>query len=190
MNNILEYQRIMSKHTKPKIPTTQLPIQIPIHIPIQIPIQIPTQTTRKKPILSRQISSNEPINNILEDLNPNNHEICTMGYGTGIQNDYIKTEIIDNLFHKLHRLEQIDANGCIMIKPPKLRRTYNIIDTINNTQISAITLEEKIAIFEEKITALEKSLNDVEILSLYENRLNNLEEFIMCKNKKYLFNEN
>lgn len=167
MNNIMEYQRIISKNTKS---------------------QIPTITNNNNLTFSRQISSNELSNNILEELNneesntdEDNHEIYSMC--NGIKNEYTKSEIVDNLFIKLHRLEHIDANGCIMIKPPRLRRS-------NNTQFNVITLEEKFAKFEENITVLEKSLNDVERLSLYENRLNKLHDFIVCKNEKYLYNEN
>lgn len=133
-------------------------------------------------------------NHILDDLNnnvSNNNEYRHGLYimGDSIQNEYTKSERLDILFHKLHRLEFIDTNGCIMVKPPKLMRSSHI-DSTNNGPCSIITLEEKIAKFEEKITLLEKSLNHEEIISLYENRLNKLEDYIICKNKKKMYDEN
>jgi len=145
--------------------------------------------TTKKNTLMRQISKDEQSNNILDDLKNNDeyrHGLYIMG--DSIQNEYTKSERLDVLFHKLHRLEFIDANGCIMVKPPKLIRSSHI-ESIHNVPF-CITFEEKIAKFEEKITIIEKSLNHEEIIALYENRLNKLEEYIICKNEASLYNEN
>lgn len=133
--------------------------------------------------------NDEQSNHILDDLNnvSNNNVSNNDKY---IQNEYTKSERLDVLFHKLHRLEFIDTNGCIMVKPPKLMRNSRIDSTNNVVPFCIITFEEKIAKFEEKITLLEKSLNHEEIISLYENRLNKLENYIICKNQSGLYNEN
>jgi hypothetical protein len=101
----------------------------------------------------------------------------------------VNSERLDKLFRKLHHIEYIDANGCIMIKPPKLQRTTNI-DCINNKPFSITTLEHKISKFNSRITLLEDTLNIEEKIALYENRLNKLEEFVVCKNEKNLYDEN
>ena len=176
MNNIMEYeyQKILANNNHEINRNNMLPKDRDSSKDRELP-------NEDKPVANAN-------NNILDDLN--NYENYTMEHGIRIE--YTKSEILDKLFIKLHRLLQIDATECIMIKPPKLRRSYNIdnIDTVNNTQFNVITLEEKIAKFEENITTLEKSLNDEERLSLYEHRLNKLQDFIVYKNEKYLYNEN
>ena len=169
MNNIMEYQRVLANCTN----TNSLPNSLP------------------------NLKSTETTRNILEDLNRNNTTnqednpvLYTME--NGIQKEYVISERLDKLFHKLHHLQHIDANGCIMIKPPKLRRSYNTynIDHVNNRQFNVNALEEKTLSLENNLRILEETMNIEERLSLYENRLNKLQEFIICKNEKNLYNEN
>lgn len=164
MNNIMEYQKVLANYTNINMK------------------------------LFTNIHGDETSRNILDELDTNkavnqeeNHVLYTMD--DGIQLEHALSERMDNLFHKLHRVEQIDANGCIMIKPPKLRRSYNIYN-INNRQYNMNTIEEKAMNLEINMRILEETMNIEERISLYENRLNKLEEFILCKNEKYLYNEN
>ena len=168
MNNIMEYQKILANNNY--------------------------QTSNKNVLSSHKVlSSEQPYNsNILDHLHnsvsklgQNNHENYTMDNGSQIIHKC--SERLDNLFHNLRKLEQIEANGCIMIKPPKLRRSYNID---NITQLNMNVIEEKAANLEINLRMLEETMNIEERISLYENRLNKLEKFILCKNEKYLYNEN
>ena len=166
MNNIMEYQRLLHNNTMTSIKNRAI-----------------NQNDKDKEFGCHDNSNILHYFDNLSKPSINNREIYTMK--SGIYNETVKSEKLDNLFCKLYHLKQIDANGCIMIKPPKLRRSSNI-----DQPFSITSLENKLSNFDSSITLLESTMNIEEKIVLYENRLNKLEEFIVCKNEKNLYNEN
>jgi hypothetical protein len=153
-------------------------------------ISVDTSLLADTSLLNKNVNDDNDDNDILHIFNnlSTSHRNDDLKYQVSHAQEGI-SERLDKLFHKLHHIEYIDANGCIMIKPPKLQRTTNI-DCINNQPFSIVTLEGKLSKFSSSITLLENTLNIEEKIALYENRLNKLEDFILRKNEKNLYVEN
>jgi hypothetical protein len=100
-----------------------------------------------------------------------------------IRHEQIKANKINELYDKLYRLEIIDIDECIMLKPPQLKRSDNNWNT-KRVNIFDIT------ILEHMISRLERKLTDAEKIEIYQNRLDKLEECLIHKHEKNLYKEN
>lgn len=100
-----------------------------------------------------------------------------------IRYEQIKANKINELYNKMYRLEIIDIDECIMLKPPKLKRSDN---NWNTKQVNILD----ITILEHMISRLERKLTDAEKIEVCENRLDKLEECLIHKHEKNLYKEN
>ena len=95
----------------------------------------------------------------------------------------MKIDQINELYDKMYRLDMIDTDECIMLKPPQLKRSDNNVNS-NKVNIFDIT------ILEHMISRLERKLTDVEKIEIYQNRLDKLEECLIQKHTRNLYKEN
>lgn len=176
MNNIMEYQRILQNkvNNKNKVNNTNKDNN-----------NISVDTS----LFNKDANDANDILHIFNNLSTSHINDLKYQVGDGSHVQEGISERLDKLFHKLYHIEYIDTNGCIMIKPPQLRRNTNI-DYIINEPYDIVTLEGKLLKFSSSITLLENTLNIEEKIALYENRLNKLEEYILRKNEKNLYDEN
>ena len=100
-----------------------------------------------------------------------------------IRHEQIKANKINELYDKMYRLDMIDTDECIMLKPPQLKRSDNNVSS-NKVNIFDIT------ILEHMISRLERKLTDVEKIEIYQNRLDKLEECLIQKHTRNLYKEN
>lgn len=99
------------------------------------------------------------------------------------RHEQLKAKKINELYDKMYRLDMIDTDECIMLKPPKLKRSDNIVI---NKKVDVFD----ITILEHMITKLERKMSDMEKIEIYQNRLNKLEECIIQKHTQNLYKEN
>lgn len=100
-----------------------------------------------------------------------------------IRHEQIKANKINELYDKMYRLDMIDTDECIMLKPPQLKRSDN---NVSNNKVNIFDM----TILEHMISRLEKKLTDMEKIEIYQNRLDKLEECLIQKHTRNLYEEN
>ena len=118
-----------------------------------------------------------------DDIQQNNDIVNQCPLMACMIQEQLKIDKINTLYDKLYRLNAMENEECIMIKPPKLQRSSNdiIIKQVDLFDINVIG---------HMLSRLEKTLSDTDKLELYESRLNKVEKMIIQKHEKNLYCEN